>query len=119
MINDSYKTDLAETEYRSTLDEYGHCLPLLDDIDANTDGYKDRHPHAREQAMKGIHKIKSAQDVAENARSRSVRDDIDPYDVQQVHGPYIFVEEQQAIIDVLQQNTSGPDRQKVEEVRDV
>ena len=28
------------------------------------------------------------------------------------------MEEQQAIIDVLQQNTSGPDRQKVEEVCD-
>ena len=46
VIDGSYITNQAETEYRSVLVEYGHCPPLLVDIDANTDGYKDRHPHA-------------------------------------------------------------------------
>ena len=113
MINDCNKTDLAEIEYCSTLAEYGHCLPLIDAIDANTDRYKDLHPHAREQVMKGIHKIKSAQEVAVNARSRLVRDDIDPCNVQQVHGPHIFVEEQQEIMDRFLLPGAGPGAVKV------
>ena len=81
---------------------------MLADIDANTDVYNERHPDARELAIKGIHKIESAQEVAVNDRSRSVRDDIDPYNVQQVHEPHIFVEEQQAIMDQFLPPGTGP-----------
>ena len=45
--NNSYITNLTETELRPTLAKFAYCPPLLDDIDANTDGYGDRHADIR------------------------------------------------------------------------
>ena len=63
---------------------------------------------SKKKAIKDIHKIQSAQEVAVNTRSRSVRDDIDPYDVLQVLGSPICVQQQQAIMDRIRPPSIGP-----------